>query len=207
MRQDGKLYFYFYAKFLLSTYMHIAHICSILILTPPPLHTLLTFVLPSFLKTVIDVDINSMSENTVYMNSNIRVLTKYWVCVKKEDEKKTISHFSFILYVFDMSFDNSFTIQQDKNWLVTCHISGCWCGFLVEFMLNYVFDDIWIIKYTYRHLNSIWNTTKHIILFSSVYIEHSNIDFFDKHTINLLIFATTLFCDLKEINRSIFHKI
>lgn len=127
--------------------------------------------------------------------------------MKKEDEKKIISHFSFILYVFDMSFDNSFTIQQDKNWLVTCHISGCWCGFLVEFMLNYVFDDIWIIKYTYRHLNSIWNTTKHIILFSSVYIEHSNIDFFDKHTINLLIFATTLFCDLKEINRSIFHKI
>lgn len=165
MRKDGKLYFYFYAKFLLSTYMHIAHICSILILTPPP-HYIHFW--PSFLKTVIDVDINSMSENTVYMNSNIRVLTKYWVCVKKEDEKK--DHFSFILYVFDMSFDNSFTIQQDKNWLVTCHISGCWCGFLVEFMLNYVFDDIWIIKYTYRHLNSIWNTTKHIILFSSVYI-------------------------------------
>lgn len=147
MRQDGKLYFYFYAKFLLSTYMHIAHICSILILTPPPppLHTLLTFVLPSFLKTVIDVDINSMSENTVYMNSNIRVLTKYWVCVKKEDEKKIISHFSFILYVFDMSFDNSFTIQQDKNWLVTCPYIG---------MLVWLFSWIHAKLCIWRHLNN-----------------------------------------------------
>lgn len=84
-------------------------------------------------------------------------------------------------------------------------------------MLVWLFSWIHAKLCIWRHLNNKihvptfeFNMKYHktyYLVFFSIYIEHSNIDFFDKHTINLLIFATTLFCDLKEINRSIFHKI